>query len=115
VEQVSWYDAWEFCQKLSVMTGRAFDLPSEAQWEYACRAGSTTLYSFGDDIGLVNNYAWSSANSSSTHPVGLKLPNNWGLYDIHGNVWEFCLDSWHDNYTGAPTDGSAWEPGIGLT
>ena len=119
VEQVSWYDARAFCTALSALTGRTFTLPSEAQWEYACRAGTTTLYSFGDDDGQLGNYAWYWANSDGTggpygtHPVGTKLPNAWDLYDMHGNVWEWCLDSWHDNYTGAPNDGSAWEPETG--
>jgi formylglycine-generating enzyme required for sulfatase activity len=119
VEQVSWYEAREFCTKLSAQTGRTFRLPSEAQWEYACRAGSTTLYSFGDDDALLSDYAWWSYNSEGTggphgtHPVGTKLPNPWVLYDMNGNVWEWCLDSWHLNYIGAPTDGSAWEPETG--
>jgi len=119
VEQINWYEAREFCTKLSDLTGRTFTLPSEAQWEYACRAGTTTLYSFGDDDALLSDYAWWWENSNGTggsygtHPVGTKLPNPWGLYDMHGNVWEWCLDSWHENYIGAPTDGSAWEPDIG--
>jgi formylglycine-generating enzyme required for sulfatase activity len=114
VETVSWYEAREFCTALSAITGRTFTLPSEAQWEYACRAGTTTLYSWGDSDSLIGDYAWWSNNSSSqTHPVGTKLPNPWGLYDMQGNVWEWCLDSWHTNYCGAPTDGSAWEPDIG--
>lgn len=117
VEQVSWYDAREFCTNLSALTGRTFTLPSEAQWEYACRAGSTTLYSFGDDDEQLDNYAWydDAYPIGSTHLVGTKFPNAWGLYDMHGNVWEWCLDSWHSNYTGAPTDGSAWEPETGST
>ena len=119
VETVSWYDARAFCTALSALTGRTFTLPSEAQWEYACRAGTTTLYSYGDSDALLGNYAWWWYNSDGTggpygtHPVGDKLPNNWGLYDMMGNVWEWCLDSWHTNYTGAPTDGSAWEPETG--
>jgi formylglycine-generating enzyme required for sulfatase activity len=119
VEMVSFNDAREFCTKLSALTGRTFTLPSEAQWEYASRAGSTGLYSFGDDDSLIGNYAWWWKNSNETggsygtHPVGAKLPNAWGLYDMHGNVWEWCLDSWHKNYSGAPNDGSAWEPETG--
>jgi hypothetical protein len=113
VENVGWYNARQFCANLSAMTGRTFTLPSEAQWEYACRAGSTTLYSYGDSDALLGDYAWYSSNSGgTTHPVGTKLPNSWGLYDMHGNVWEWCLDSLHVGYTGAPTDGSAWEPDI---
>jgi formylglycine-generating enzyme required for sulfatase activity len=114
VEQVHWYDARAFCTALSAMTGRTFTLPSEAQWEYACRAGTTTLYSYGDSDALLDNYAWYYSNSGlQTHPVGTKLPNNWGLYDMMGNVWEWCMDSWHDNYVDAPTDGSVWGPDDG--
>jgi len=114
VEEVSWYDARAFCTAISALTGRTFTLPSEAQWEYACRAGTTTLYSYGDSDALLGDYAWWYSNSGSqTHPVGTKLPNPWGLYDMMGNVWEWCLDSYHVNYTGAPTDGSAWEPDTG--
>jgi len=114
VEMVSWYEAREFCTQLSAQTGRTFTLPSEAQWEYACRAGSTTRYSFGDDDGLLGYYAWYWVNSNdTTHPVGTKLPNAWGLYDMHGNLWEWCLDSWHESYVGAPNDGGAWEPETG--
>jgi formylglycine-generating enzyme required for sulfatase activity len=119
VDKVTWYQAQEFCTALSALTGRTFTLPSEAQWEYACRAGTTTLYSYGDSDALLGNYAWWWLNSDGTggpygtHPVGTKLPNAWGLYDMHGNVWELCQDSWHENYTGAPTDGSAWEPETG--
>jgi formylglycine-generating enzyme required for sulfatase activity len=113
VEQVSWYDARAFCTALSAMTGRTFTLPSESQWEYACRAGTTTLYSYGDDDALLGNYAWYGNAYGSTHPVGTKLPNNWGLYDMMGNLVEWCLDSWHNNYIGAPTCGSAWEPETG--
>jgi formylglycine-generating enzyme required for sulfatase activity len=119
VEQVTWQEAREFCTQLSAQTGRNFTLPSEAQWEYACRAGTTTLYSFGDSDALLGNYAWIWANSDGTggpygtHPVGTKLPNTWNLYDMHGNVWEWCLDSWHGSYWGAPDNGSAWEPETG--
>ena len=109
VEQVSWNDAQAFCQKLSQITGKTYRLPTEAEWEYACRAGTTTRYYFGDDASQLGDYAWYSANSQSkTHPVGQKRPNAWGLYDMSGNVWEWCEDDWHDNYIGAPTDGSAW-------
>jgi formylglycine-generating enzyme required for sulfatase activity len=86
VENVRWNDAQEFCQKLSDKTGKKYRLPSEAEWEYAW---------YGEFLG-------------ETHPVGQKKPNNWGLYDVSGNVWEWCEDVWHDNYKNAPTDGTAW-------
>jgi formylglycine-generating enzyme required for sulfatase activity len=112
VEQVSWNDCQTFCTTLSASAGRTIRLPSEAEWEYACRAGSTTRYCFGDDVGQFGDYAWYYSNSGSqTHDVGGKLPNAWGLYDMHGNVWEWCQDLWHEDYTGAPTDGSAWMTG----
>jgi formylglycine-generating enzyme required for sulfatase activity len=100
VETVSWDDAQEFCKKLSQKTGKEFRLPSEAEWEYACRAGTTTAYSFGDNASLLGEYAWYSDNSGSkTHPVGQKKPNPWGVYDMHGNVWEWCQDS-YEKYGG---------------
>jgi formylglycine-generating enzyme required for sulfatase activity/uncharacterized caspase-like protein len=100
VEQVSWNDTQEFCKKLSLKTGREFRLPSEAEWEYACRAGTTTAYSFGDNDSSLGEYAWYDTNSGSkTHPVGEKKPNPWSLYDMHGNVWEWCQDSF-TNYGG---------------
>ncbi len=109
VECVSWNDAQEFCQRLSQETGKKYQLPSEAQWEYGCRAGSTTAYYFGDNESQLGKYAWYRDNSGGkTHPVGQKKPNQWGLYDMHGNVWEWCEDNWHSNYEGAPTDDSAW-------
>ncbi|HIG31358.1 MAG TPA: formylglycine-generating enzyme family protein, partial [Verrucomicrobiales bacterium] len=110
VEQVSWNSAVEFCRKLTereqtagrLPDGYEYGLPTEAQWEYACRAGTTTRFSFGDDPGYneVGKYAWYSSNSgSTTHPVGEKLENPWGLHDMHGNVWEWCLD-WKGDYPG---------------
>jgi formylglycine-generating enzyme required for sulfatase activity len=107
VECVSWYDAMEFCARLSVATGRTFTLPSEAQWEYACRAGTTTAFNCGDEI-LPHE---ANFDNTETSPVLRYPPNAWGLYDMHGNVWEWCLDDWHSSYEGAPTDGSAWVDG----
>ena len=116
VEQVSWYDAVEFCARLSNHTQRKYRLPSEAEWEYVCRAGTTTRFHFGDKIttDLANYHPRGSSRSEeiyreNTTPVGsFAIANAFGLYDMHGNVDEWCLDDWHDNYEGAPTDGSAW-------
>jgi formylglycine-generating enzyme required for sulfatase activity len=109
VEDVSWNDAKAFCQKLSRITGKTYRLPTEAEWEYACRAGTTTRYYFGDDANQLGDYAWYYENSNrTTHPVGQKKPNGWGLYDMSGNVWEWCEDDWHNSYAGAPNDGTAW-------
>ncbi len=109
VEQVSWNEAIAFCTKLSarerLMDG--YRLPSEAEWEYACRAGSTTRYSFGDDAARLGEFAWYGGNSGNTsHPVGQKRPNAWGLYDMHGNVWEWCSDGYKAEYykESPPTD-----------
>jgi formylglycine-generating enzyme required for sulfatase activity len=104
VEQVNWYEAMEFCARLSAHTGAEFTLPSESQWEYACRAGTTTAYHFGDTLGATQ----ANCNGSGTCPVGYYPANAFGLHDMHGNVWEWCLDDWRGNYEGAPTDGSAW-------
>ncbi|MCW9683089.1 SUMF1/EgtB/PvdO family nonheme iron enzyme, partial [Dolichospermum planctonicum UHCC 0167] len=117
VEQVSWNDAVTFCQKLSQRTGKNYRLPSEAEWEYACRAGTTTPFYFGESITpeLVNyngNHVYASAPKrqyrEQTTDVGNFPPNAFGLYDMHGNVWEWCQDDLHDNYTNAPQDGIAW-------
>ncbi|MFK0734279.1 MAG: SAV_2336 N-terminal domain-related protein [Gloeotrichia echinulata GP01] len=118
VEQVSWYDAVEFCDRLTSHTKRQYRLPSEAEWEYACRAGTTTPFHFGETItSELANY-----NANYTYGAGVKgtyrgettvvgsfgVANNFGLYDMHGNVWEWCLDDWHNDYKGATADGSPW-------
>jgi formylglycine-generating enzyme required for sulfatase activity len=110
VEQVSWEDAVEFCKKLSDLpqekaAGRVYRLPTEAEWEYACRAGSKSAYSFGDERDSLDDYAWYGENGDGkTHPVGQKKPNGWGLYDMHGNVWEWCNDWYGDYPKGAVSD-----------
>ena len=117
VEKVSWNDAVEFCQKLSQQTGREYRLPSEAEWEYACRGGTTTPFHFGETIttDLANyngTYSYASEPKGKylqkTTDVGSFPPNAFGLYDMHGNVWEWCQDDWHNNYIDAPKDGSGW-------
>ena len=103
---VSWNDAIEFCLRLSRITERHYRLPSEAEWEYACRAETVTAYHFGDKITTeLANY---SQEVGQTTAVRQYPPNRWGLYDMHGNIWEWCQDYWHDSYNDAPADGSAW-------
>ena len=118
VEQVSWYEAQEFCDRLAQKTKRPYRLPTEAEWEYACRAGTTTPFYFGNTISteLANydgNYTYANGVKGEyrkeTTPVDhFDIANAWGLCDMHGNVYEWCQDHWHDNYEGAPEDGSAW-------
>jgi formylglycine-generating enzyme required for sulfatase activity len=128
VERVSWLEAMEFCDRLSQKTGRQYRLPSEAEWEYACRAGTTTPFHFGETITTnLANYRETNWNNEETFYSGsygkgakgvfrgettsvgsFGVANNFGLYDMHGNVYEWCLDHWHQSYEGAPTDGSAW-------
>ncbi|MEL7331058.1 MAG: formylglycine-generating enzyme family protein [Cyanobacteria bacterium J06560_2] len=126
VERVSWYEAVEFCDRLTLHTNRQYRLPTEAEWEHACRAGTTTPFYFGESITTdLANYqgtdneslGWSGSYGDGpngeyrekTTPVGqLDTPNAYGLCDMHGNVYEWCQDHWYDNYEGAPTDGSAW-------
>ena len=113
VDMVSWDDSVEFCKKLSTKSGYAVKLPTEAQWEYACRAGSKAKYCFGDDPKLLDEYAWYEDNSDKKmHPAAQKKPNAWGLYDMHGNVCEWCSD-WYDEkyYNSAKTDPTGPESG----
>ena len=105
VEQVDWYQAKAFCEAIG---GR---LPSEAEWEYAARAGTTNIYTCGDAPSCLEAVAWYSENSSATHPVGEKPANAFGLYDIIGNVWEWVEDCLHENYDGAPSTGGVWTEG----
>jgi formylglycine-generating enzyme required for sulfatase activity len=126
-EMFTFGEALEFCRRLTQLLGEAgllandeeIRLPTEAEWEYCCRAGTTTAYSFGDSAVLpgdagnkasaLDAYAWHTGNAAGNDPpVGAKKPNAWGLYDMHGYLWEFVADPWHDNYDGAPKDGRAW-------
>jgi formylglycine-generating enzyme required for sulfatase activity len=121
VERVSWLDAMEFCRRLNsrlgAEAGRTYTLPSEAQWEYACRAGTSTPFAFGETLTpQLANYDGNSTYANGlkgkvreqTTPVGMFPANAWGLQDMHGNVWEWCLDHWHVSYEGAPENGNAW-------
>jgi len=112
VVDVSWEDAKKYCAWLSEQSGQAIRLPSESEWECACRAGSICEFCFGDDEKLLTRYAWHDANSDNrAHKVGTRRANAWGLSDFHGNVWEWCEDTYHENYEGAPADGTAWTEG----
>lgn len=108
VERVSWNAAKTFIERLSAKTGKLYRLPTESEWEYAARAGSTSAYAFGDDDSELKKYGWYEANSGmATHPVGQKPPNTFGLYDMYGNVWEWVQDCYRASYVGAPADGGA--------
>lgn len=109
VEGVSWYNVKAFCEKLSVMTNKTYRLPSEAEWEYACRAGTNTRFYSGST--LSPEQANFDKGPYNTTPVGSFSPNMFGLFDMHGNVYEWCEDVYHENYNGAPSDGSAWLSG----
>ena len=114
VIMVSWDDAVAYTRWLSEQTGEQYRLSSEAEWEYAARAGTVTKYSWGNGIGhnRANCYGCGSQwDNEQTAPVGSFAPNGWGLHDMHGNVWEWVQDCWNDSYGGAPTDGSAWQQG----
>jgi formylglycine-generating enzyme required for sulfatase activity len=117
VEMVNWFDALEFCRRLSQRTGQRYGLPSEAQWEYACRAGSTTPFQFGatltPDLANYNgNHVYGNGPKGTyreqTVEVASFAANGWGLHDMHGNVWEWCADHWHDSYNFAPGDDQPW-------
>ncbi|MBX3438411.1 MAG: formylglycine-generating enzyme family protein, partial [Planctomycetaceae bacterium] len=127
VEMMSWHDASAFCRRATVLLREAgliaadevIRLPTEAEWEYCCRAGTATAFSFGDQAtaaddqgnkaSLLDPYAWHTGNAAGNDPpVGALRPNPWGLYDMHGYLWEFTADDWHDSYQDAPSDGTAW-------
>jgi formylglycine-generating enzyme required for sulfatase activity len=106
---VSWDDAVEFCRKLSEQAGKTYRLPTEAEWEYACRGGTTSMYHFGDNVSELGRFGWFAENAKGVgeryaHVVGQKLPNGWGLYDMHGNVYEWCGDWYGDYPSGTVTD-----------
>ncbi len=117
VEMLSWDDAVEFCRRATERLRAAkllepkqvVRLPSEAEWEYAARSGTTTRYSFGDDVANLDAHAWSTRNAAGNDPaVGVLKPNPWKLHDVHGYLWEWCADTWHDDYQTAPANGAAW-------
>jgi formylglycine-generating enzyme required for sulfatase activity len=106
---VSWDDVQKFLQYLNAAyPGHNYRLPTEAEWEYAARGGTQTEFPFGDNDTGLDQYSWYVANASNTKPVGQKSPNQFGLFDMHGNVWEWVEDCWNPTYFGAPTDGQAW-------
>jgi formylglycine-generating enzyme required for sulfatase activity len=116
VEKISWHEATEFCKKATdamrerklLTAEETIRLPTEAEWEYVCRAGTTTPYSFGDKVADLGEYGWFTGNAKGNDPpVGKKKANPWGFYDMHGYIWEWVQDAWQPTYEGAPTDGSA--------
>lgn len=111
---ISWHDAVTFCEKLSEMDGKQYRLPTEQEWEYACRGGSSTNYHFGNDSSELGRYAWFYENTKGEkypHRVAQKAPNQFGLYDMHGNVWEWCLDL-HNNYYNVLRGGSWYDGSV---
>lgn len=119
-EMFTWEESVEFCRRATasmraaklIEADESIRLPSEAEWEYCARAGTTTEYSFGDDASQLGQFGWFTGNAAGNDPpVGAKKPNAWGLYDMHGYLWEWCADTWHASYEGAPADGSAWTAG----
>jgi formylglycine-generating enzyme required for sulfatase activity len=120
VEMLSFDEAEDFCRRATdamrrlklIKPTETIRLPTEAEWEYVARAGTTSVYSFGDDATALGEFGWYTGNAAGNDPpVGAKKPNPGGLYDIHGYLWEWCQDEWHANYQGAPADGSAWSTG----
>ena len=120
VEMLTFDEAVEFCNRATQMMRalklidekQQIRLPSEAEWEYVARAGTATTYSFGDDVEMLTEFGWFHGNAAGNDPqVGAKKPNAWELYDVHGYLWEWCSDTWHADYEGAPADGSAWVEG----
>lgn len=116
-EMFTWDESVEFCRRTTewmraaklIGPRESIRLPTEAEWEYCARAGTVTSYSFGDDEAKLGEYGWFTGNAAGNDPpVGAKKPNAWGLYDMHGYLWEWCADAWHETYDGAPTDGTAW-------
>jgi formylglycine-generating enzyme required for sulfatase activity len=107
---MGWNGVQQFLQKINNKGNGTFRLPSEAEWEYSARARTTTSFGYGEDYAYLGDFAWYKGNSGrATHAVSAKKANNWGIHDMHGNVWEWSEDDYHETYEGAPTDGSAWK------